>query len=196
MHRTYTTGGPTSNKGSSSIPQSPGRSKDEEDGPERKRSLKRVGTPDSIGSVKYNLNPGMMKGPNAPLLPVDLLMHEVQPETWNNIPLPVIDAIKRIIECCVEFKKLNFEIYNDGINVQRVINLNQGQAFRDCQYLKEELIENAALLEHRIDKHLTDQEAKFKAMLQENHDTLEGKMREYIEKKVEEQSLILKSWSA
>ena len=43
--------------------------------------------------IKSQLTPGMMKGPNAPLPMVDLLMNEVKPKDWNNIPVPLVEAI-------------------------------------------------------------------------------------------------------
>ena len=44
-------------------------------------------------AANNQLQPGLMKGPNAPLLPVDILVKEVQPKTWNNIPVPLCEAI-------------------------------------------------------------------------------------------------------
>lgn len=58
--------------------------------------------------VNNTLQPGMMKGPNAPLLPVDVLVKEVVPSKWNNIPVPLVEAVQRLIDCCAEFKRLTF----------------------------------------------------------------------------------------
>ena len=42
---------------------------------------------------------GYQKGPNAPLPVVDNLMKTVTPLDWKNIPPPIIDAVKQLIDC-------------------------------------------------------------------------------------------------
>ena len=62
----------------------------------------------SIGTterVSQQLNPGMMKGPNAPFMSIDILHSEVKPKEWNNIPVPLVEAVEKIIDCCLEIKK-------------------------------------------------------------------------------------------
>ena len=78
----------------------------------------------SSDKVKYNLNPKMMKGPNAALPITDLFCQEVQPEEWKNIPIPVCEAIMRVREVFLEHKKVGFENFNETVQTQRVINLN------------------------------------------------------------------------
>ena len=57
----------------------------------------------------------MMKGPNAPLPAVDILLKECQPRTWNNIPVPLVTTIEMILKCLNELKKLNHANYNDVV---------------------------------------------------------------------------------
>ena len=102
--------------------------------------------------------------------------------------MPLVDTIYRVKDVFLELKKLNFESYNDRIAIKKAVNLNQATAFNDTIHVKEELLENILLHEGAMNQNLVNLETRFKLELQKNHETLEGKMREFIEKKVEEQS--------
>ena len=128
----------------------------------------------------------MMKGPNAPLPVVDLFLMEVTPQEWNNIPLPLVRTINHVKDVFSEFKKMFFEQFNDNVSIKKAVNINQAQSYHDAMHVKEELLENNVLMEGRVDGHMVDLETRFKLLLQTNHDTLEGKMRDVIDKKIEE----------
>ena len=87
----------------------------------------------------------MMKGPNAPMVPVDLLIEEVKPGEWKNIPVPLVEAIKMLLDCCTEFKKQIHANYNEVVQTQRVININQMAQKREGKNIKGELFDEMAL---------------------------------------------------
>lgn len=72
-----------------------------------------------------------MKGPNAQLPFVDEMDGKIKLETWNNIPLPLVDAVRVFQEAFKEVKQLFFLNFNSIVNTQRVVNMNQQQARTD-----------------------------------------------------------------
>ena len=61
-----------------------------------------------VEEVVPHLKPGLMKGPNAQLPFVDEMDGKINLETWNNIPLPLVDAIRVFQEAFKEVKQLYF----------------------------------------------------------------------------------------
>jgi hypothetical protein len=135
-----------------------------------------------------------MKGPNAPLPVIDLFVNEVTPEEWNNIPLPLVRTVENIKDVFVDMKKLFFEHYNDNVQIKKAVNINQATAYHDTMHAKDEMNEGANALEGRTNQHMVDLETRFKLLLAENQQILEGKMREQISQKSEEQTQLLKTW--
>ena len=76
------------------------------------------------------------KGPNYPYPSLDVLLAETKPEEWNNIPLPIVDAIKRIMAVCLDLKKTSFENFNDIVQNAHTANLIQPACRREIADLR------------------------------------------------------------
>lgn len=67
------------------------------------------------------LVPKTMKGPNHPFDSLDLIERTVTPHEWRNVPIPVTEAIKKIIHCLGHIKLETFENFNEGIKTLRAM---------------------------------------------------------------------------
>ena len=105
------------------------------------RPLSGVGAHSSIdkSSISDNKSSGAgqvanvknFKGPNFPFPSIDKLMTETKPEEWNNIPLPVVDTIKRIMSVCIDLKKQTFENFNEIVSNAHTANMIQPACRRE-----------------------------------------------------------------
>ena len=96
----------------------------------------------------------MMKGPNAPLPAVDILLKECHPRTWNNIPIPLVTTVEMILECLSELKKASHANYNDVVQTQRVVNLNMLAFKRDVKSLKGDIADENTLIALERDRNI------------------------------------------
>lgn len=66
-----------------------------------------------------------MKGPNAPFTTIDVFVKDTDPESWRNVPVPLVDAMTHLVACMADIKKSIHSNYNENINTQRAVNLNK-----------------------------------------------------------------------
>ena len=78
------------------------------------------------------------KGPAHPFPSVDRLVADTRPDEWNNIPLPLVDCIKRILAVCLDLKRQSFENYNDIVANAHTANLIGPACSRDVKDSREE----------------------------------------------------------
>ena len=71
----------------------------------------------TVGNVKN------YKGPNHPFPSVDQLIAETKPEDWNNIPIPLVETIRRIMNVCLDLKKQSFDNFNEIVTNKHEANL-------------------------------------------------------------------------
>ena len=114
-----------------------------------------------------HLKPGLMKGPNAQLEFVDFLEQRLKMKKWNNIPLPLVDAFKVLVEAFEQVKQCYFTNFNSIVNTQRVVNMNQQQARTDDLQIRREALENQELSDQNRDKKLAEQFEQVKKVISE-----------------------------
>ena len=137
----------------------------------------------------------MMKGPNAALPCVDNLKKKIFPNKWNNIPVPLCEAIEELMHMFVEFKKLYHSNYNMIVTTQRAINTNQQSARTELNQARTEFQENLILADEERDRVLGEQELKFVEMLKTAEVELEARLSSLISNKVREETLVLRQWT-
>ena len=49
-------------------------------------------------------------------------MAKTKPEEWNNIPLPLVEAIKDVVGVFEAIKKFSHEVWNESVTTQHMMN--------------------------------------------------------------------------
>lgn len=86
-----------------------------------------------------------MKGPHAPFPSIDLFVKECQPESWKNIPVPLVEAMNLLTKCMHDIKNSIHSNYNDNCTIGRVLHLNTLNGKREVGTIKTELLDELDL---------------------------------------------------
>ena len=82
------------------------------------------------------------KGPHHPFPILDEMMCDILPNRWNNVPLPVVDAVRRILDCLVEVKKEMFINFNNNVRLYRDVTINRNSVKGHMKALKKEIMDD------------------------------------------------------
>jgi len=129
------------------------------------------------------ISPKTMKGPNAAFPSIDHFVSECKPESWKNIPVPLVEAMQLLTECLSDIKKSIHANYNENCQIGRLVNISTLNAKRDARAIREDLLKEFDLREMDNALLFEKQAQVCREREQQVYKELETQLKRFVEEK-------------